>query len=85
MDHSSPGTHREPPSHHQLEPSQLNEGYALNAVSDCHQTVAPEITILIRFAIATKKKISDSYSDVENNLKKMGVRNWRKTVGDRDA
>jgi hypothetical protein len=43
MDRSSPGTHPEPPSHHQLAPSQLSEGYAPNAVSDYHQTVTHKI------------------------------------------
>lgn len=42
-DHSSPGTRPEPPNHHQLAPSQLSEGYAPNAVSDCHQTVTHKI------------------------------------------
>ena len=85
MDHSSPGTRPEPPSPHQLAPSHLSEGNALNAVSDGHQTVAPEIMIPINLQKQQKKKISDSYPDVKNDLKKMSVRHWRKTVGDREA
>lgn len=74
MDHSSPGTHPEPPSHHQLAPSQLNEGYALNAVSDCHQTVAPEIMIPINMQQQQKRKL------VLHNLMLKMI--WKKRVLD---